>query len=99
MNSAKCRLCNGSLKASFCLEVLAKYEVQYYKCADCQSLQTETPYWLDEAYDHKNLSNTDTGAAQRNLHNLAACFVMAKLFNAKNVIDVGGGDGLLCRMP
>jgi hypothetical protein len=93
-----CRLCSGALKNVFSKKVLGKYNVLYYKCSDCHSLQTETPYWLDEAYKTNNLSNTDTGAAQRNLHNLAACYIISKLLKAKNVIDIGGGDGLLCRL-
>jgi hypothetical protein len=40
----------------------------------------------------------DTGAAQRNLHNLAVCYLVVKLFAAPNVLDIGGGDGLLCRL-
>ena len=78
--------------------ILGKYEVEYYECDDCESLQTETPYWLDEAYANNSLVNTDTGAAQRNLHNLAACLAISRLIKAKNVIDIGGGDGLLCRL-
>lgn len=93
-----CRLCRGTIDNIFTNKVLGKYDVSYYKCSHCLSLQTEKPYWLDEAYKKNNLSNTDTGAAQRNLHNLAACYTISKLISAKNVIDIGGGDGLLCRL-
>jgi len=91
-----CRLCNGTVDSLFTNKVLGKYDVSYYKCCHCHSLQTEKPYWLDEAI--KNQIYTDTGAAQRNLHSLAACYTISKLLNAKNVIDIGGGDGLLCRL-
>ena len=40
----------------------------------------------------------DTGAAQRNLHNLAAAYATCKIFGLRNVIDIGGGNGLLCRL-
>jgi hypothetical protein len=97
-----CRLCDNPLRPQFKLTVLGRHDVQYSKCVACGALQTEPPYWLDEAYGDahgsKNLSVLDTGAAQRNIHNLAACFLMSKLFKLKNVIDVGGGDGLLCRL-
>jgi hypothetical protein len=92
-----CRLCAGQLSRRFNLRVIGKYDVQYYECINCRSLQTEEPFWLAEAYA-QNLSNLDTGAAQRNLHNLAACYAVAKLFNLSNAIDIGGGDGLLCRL-
>lgn len=92
-----CRLCGGRLSSRFNLNILNKHDVEYYECEECHSLQTETPFWLDEAYN-QNLSNLDTGVAQRNLHNLAACYAVSKLFKAKNAIDIGGGDGLLCRL-
>jgi hypothetical protein len=94
----KCRLCDGELTLAFTGSVMGKHAVRYSRCNACLSLQTEQPFWLQEAYEKTNLANTDTGAAQRNLTNLAACFAIAKLFKAYNVIDVGGGDGLLCRL-
>lgn len=93
-----CRLCDGQLEFQFRLQVLGRYSVGYFRCASCHSLQTERPYWLAEAYQANNLSNLDTGAVQRNLHNLAACWSIARLLHFKNVLDVGGGDGLLCRL-
>lgn len=92
-----CRLCGGALSSRFVLPVIGKYDVRYSQCLDCRSLQTESPYWLGEAYA-RNLSNLDTGAVQRNLHNLAACYAIARLFRLRNALDFGGGDGLLCRL-
>ncbi len=92
-----CRLCNGPLQFKFCSIVLNKYEIEYFECENCCSLQTQVPYWLEEAYG-RSLSDLDTGAAQRNLQNLAASFIVSKLFGLNNVIDFGGGDGLLCRL-
>lgn len=82
----------------FSKTILGKHDVEYLECVNCGSLQTEKPHWIDEAYSNKILSNTDTGAAQRNLSNLVACFVISKVFDLKNAIDIGGGDGLLCRL-
>lgn len=96
-SSTMCRLCQGELTFYQQLNVLNKYNVHYFKCAKCQSLQTETPYWLDEAY-HSNLARNDTGAIQRNLISLSASYPICKLFNLKNALDIGGGDGLLCRL-
>lgn len=93
-----CRLCAGPLTKKFNLIVLQKYTVDYFFCAGCHSLQTEKPYWLGEAYGENNLSSLDTGAAQRNFYNLAASYGISKLFGVKNAIDIGGGDGLLCRL-
>lgn len=91
-----CRLCSGSLDPQFQLTVLGKYEVQYYRCQTCQSLQTEPAHWLGEAYD-SNLSNLDTGAVQRNWHNFYVIYLLCHIFKLRNVLDLGGGDGLLCR--
>lgn len=93
-----CRLCGGTTQFQFTLTLLGRHEVGYFRCTHCQSLQTETPYWLDAAYGAGNLSNLDTGAAQRNLINAAACLAVARLFGLHQVIDIGGGDGLLCRL-
>lgn len=98
LNGAEaCRLCGGATSSCFVLPVLGKYQVEYRRCRRCESLQTEKPYWLDEAYA-RNLSRLDTGAAQRNINNFAVCYAIAKLFGLRNAIDVGGGDGLLCRL-
>jgi hypothetical protein len=94
--TTNCRLCGGLSKNVFNQTILQKYEVGYYKCDTCLSLQTEDAYWLDEAYAN-SLSYLDTGGAQRNLTDLAACFCVSKLYKLKNIIDFGGGDGLLCR--
>ena len=98
MQRNKCRLCDGELLDKFTLTLLNKYDVKYSECAACLSLQTEPPYWLDEAYTQGNLSNLDTGSAQRNINNLAVCFAISKLFGITNILDIGGGDGLLCRL-
>jgi len=94
---AACRLCGGPLIENFRARVLGRYQVRYLRCANCNSLQTETPYWLDEAY-RENLSSLDTGAAQRSLRNLAASYAVARIYGLHNLLDLGGGDGLLCRL-
>jgi len=91
-----CRLCSGELKAKFSLKILNKHDVQYYQCESCHSLQTEPAYWLAEAYG-SNLSNLDTGAVQRNWHNFYVIYLLCNIFKLHNVLDLGGGDGLLCR--
>ena len=93
-----CRLCGGSTELRFTALVLGKHSVGYCECARCGSLQTETPYWLAEAYAKGNLASLNTGAAQRNLNNLGISWSLAKGLKLHDVLDVGGGDGLLCRL-
>ncbi|MBK8108789.1 MAG: hypothetical protein IPK42_25465 [Betaproteobacteria bacterium] len=92
-----CRLCGGAITPAFSTRVLGRYTVRYGLCGQCRSLQSESPYWLAEAYS-RNLSSLDTGAAQRNLRNLAASYAVARIYAAHNLLDLGGGDGLLCRL-
>ena len=91
-----CRFCNSRTAQIFTSLILEKYEIKYFECFNCKSLQTEQPFWLSESYS-ENLSTIDTGAAQRLLRNLTSSFFVGKLFGLQNLIDIGGGDGLLCR--
>jgi hypothetical protein len=93
----KCRLCNSETNYQFKKIILNKYEVKYFKCTYCKSLQTENPYWLNEAYI-VNLSKFDTGAAQRVLNNFTKTFIISRILKIKNILDLGGGDGLFCRL-
>lgn len=97
-NTFECRLCKSETTHIFFNTVLMKYKVDYRKCQNCDSLQTDPPFWLEEAYKENNLSNLDTGAVQRCINNLSVCLFISKFLKLKNAIDYGGGDGLLCRM-
>ena len=92
----KCRLCDGELRHQFNQRILDKYEVQYFACVKCHSLQTEEPHWLEEAYKN-NISNLGTGAVQRNINNFAFCYTFCQIFDVKIAVDYGASDGLLCR--
>jgi len=95
--SSSCRLCSGEASKQFELFVFDKYQVSYYVCNQCGSLQTEDPFWLKDAYEF-NLSHLDAGAVQRCLSNAAAVVTLSRLTKCKNIVDFGGGDGLLCRL-
>jgi hypothetical protein len=92
-----CRLCAGAVTPRFRAVLLDKYDIAYAQCGDCGSLQTESPFWLDEAYA-LNLGDMDCGAAQRNLSNTAACLIVSRLWGVRDAVDHGGGDGLLTRL-
>lgn len=96
LHPGTCRLCGGGLTERFHLTVMARHDVGYHECATCGSLQTDPPFWLEDAYGC-NLAGMDTGALQRNLQNFAACFAITRLFGLKTSVDYGGGDGMLCR--
>jgi hypothetical protein len=94
-----CPIDSGKMVPYFSERIMGKYDVQYYVCEDCSLIQTETPYWLDEAYS-RALSVRDTGIMERNLHNALRATATIWLLAGKraNVVDVAGGYGLLVRM-
>jgi len=92
----KCRLCGSETSHRYNMLILRKYDVGFFECRGCQSLQSEQPHWLDEAYK-SHISNLDTGAVQRNLNNFAFCLAFARIFNVTTAVDFGASDGLLCR--
>ena len=94
--NTQCRLCNSQLVPRFSAKILRKFDIHYFGCSQCESLQTETPYWLDEAYAETRF-NLDVGAVQRNLDNFAFVHAFSRLFNVQTAIDFGARDGLLCR--
>jgi hypothetical protein len=98
VNNEPCRLCGGELGPAFDGRLLGRHAVRYFECRACGSLQTEVPFWLDEAYAESNLSPLDTGAAQRNLNNLGAVLALARWLGLRRMCDHGGGDGLLVRL-
>lgn len=96
-----CRLCDGVTHEVFRAKILGKYDISYERCASCASLQTETPYWLGEAYKTHNLGLSDTGAAARVVDCQAIVWSVARILGLPkraSVLDFGGGNGLLCRL-
>lgn len=78
---------------------MRKHEVQYFRCTKCNFIQTEEPYWLNEAYESA-ISWLDVGLILRNLH-LAplAETIIRKWFNKVGYfLDYGGGYGMFVRL-
>ena len=46
----KCKICDSNSHYFATAKVLQKYNVDYFQCSNCGFVQTEEPYWLDEAY-------------------------------------------------
>jgi len=79
--------------------MLGRHEVQYFRCEHCGFVQTEAPYWLDEAYA-KAITKKDLGLVGRNITFATVCRALISVFfntNAKYV-DYGGGYGLFVRL-
>jgi hypothetical protein len=96
-SSIRCRLCGAKADAVFKRRVIDRYDVSYFRCVACESLQTEQPYWLNEAYSD-SVTPIDPGAAQRVLECFILTRAVAHLFQCRRLLDYGGGAGLLCRL-
>jgi hypothetical protein len=79
--------------------MLGKYNVQYYQCQHCGFVQTEEPYWFDEAYSDV-INSSDLGMVARNLGQSKICkAIITTFFNSNgSFVDYGGGYGLLVRL-
>ncbi len=94
-----CRIC-GSITALFGETVLlSKYKVSYFRCAHCGFMQTEQPYWLEEAYSEA-ICRQDVGVMSRNeLNSSITSSLISLLFpDIKKSLDFGGGHGVFVRM-
>lgn len=78
--------------------VLRKYDVEYQHCASCDYIQTEGPYWLEEAY-HSPITVQDTGSLVRVLFLADVTKVMLALVLGRRgrCLDFGGGYGIFTR--
>lgn len=97
-----CKICNSNLTKIFTGKILNKYSVDYFHCDKCLFIQTEEPYWLDEAYNSGAISALDVGILSRNLILINRTkIILSKLFpNLNNLtgVDYGGGHGIFVRM-
>ena len=88
----KCKICHRETKYIFSAKILNKYNIKYYHCNNCGFLQTEEPYWLDEAYQEA-INISDTGIMLRNISlSKIATLIISFLFNKKaKFLDYAGG--------
>lgn len=93
-----CRICKSQADLLFRATVLDKYEVGYYECSTCKFVQTEDPYWLNEAYVNA-FTSTDTGTLQRTLvlGKSAATLLFFAFNRHARFVDYAGGYGTLAR--
>ena len=96
---SKCSICGGGMSRAFSATLLRKHEVSYFHCGACGFLQTEKPYWLEEAYKAA-IAVADTGLVQRNIGISAklSALIYLCLDPRKAYVDVAGGYGMLTRL-
>ncbi len=97
--SATSWLTGGPVEKAFVGRVLGKYGITYFRCLETGLLQTEEPYWLEEAYSSA-ISVLDVGYVQRNLEcaEFLGRLLMRLGIAEQTCLDYGGGYGMLVRM-
>ena len=99
MISTTCRVCKMKVEALFSTVLLQKHPTQYFQCLNCGYVQTEEPYWMEEAYK-ASINDSDTGMMMRSFwHRNIAATLIYFLFNQKGqFLDYGGGYGVFVRL-
>ncbi|MDX1416595.1 MAG: class I SAM-dependent methyltransferase [Candidatus Promineifilaceae bacterium] len=78
---------------------MGRYDILYYQCSNCDFVQTEPPYWLDEAYSEV-INVSDIGLVRRNLKLAQLTQAVIDVFfnSGGKFVDYGGGYGLFVRL-
>lgn len=94
-----CKVCSSKTVLFRKAIILDKYNIDYFKCDNCGFVQTEEPYWLEEAYRNP-INASDTGIIARNisLANATATIIYFIFDKDASFLDYAGGYGLLTRM-
>jgi len=90
-----CKICENKAKNIFQHHILNKFWVNYFHCELCDFIQTEEPYWLEEAY--MGIEDQDFGRNEivRNKLNI----ILPRFFDIKGkFLDFAGGIGMLTKM-
>ena len=93
-----CRVCGQPSRYLFDGPLL-QHRIAYFECARCRYVQTETPYWLKQAYVEA-INRSDTGLLRRNTRNTSVVLSMLMVIGRLHgqVIDCAGGYGVLVRL-
>jgi len=95
----KCKICCVDNQSCFSGKILCAYEIKYYHCSNCHFLQTEEPYWIEEAYSQP-INVTDTGYMARNLFFTKRLAILLFLLFGRTgrYLDYAGGYGVFVRI-
>jgi hypothetical protein len=98
-NDNKCKICGGDSIKVFNKTILNKYHADFLQCQNCDFIQTEEPYWLDEAYKTP-LNVSDTGLIGRNIYlsKIASLLIFFYFRKHGEFLDYAGGYGVFVRL-
>lgn len=97
--AVRCQVCGGQAYLFDEAVILRRHRVKYFRCIACGFVQTEEPWWLEEAYSEA-IARQDVGICARNLVNVqVTTAVLTLLFEREmECLDFGGGHGMFVRM-
>lgn len=95
----ECKICKNESKYIFSNKILKKYEIGYFQCTNCNFIQTDTPYWLKEAYENP-INQNDTGILTRNINfsRIVTSIIFFSNDKKGKFIDYAGGYGIFTRL-
>lgn len=94
-----CKVCSNLTTPFARAKLLGKYDAQYFQCGFCGFTQTESPYWIKEAYSSA-ITSSDIGLVGRSssLAAISKLLILACFNSQGKFIDYAGGYGLFVRM-
>ncbi len=95
-----CKICSSSMVSFAHGTILLKHNVKYFQCMQCGFVCTESPYWLDEAYQAA-INRADVGLVQRNYKtHLRTKNLINFILGSEGgtYLDYGGGYALFVRL-
>jgi hypothetical protein len=95
----KCKICSSNSTSLVEARILGKHTIRYFRCTSCGFIQTEDPFWLEDAYSEV-INYTDIGLVDRNvrLGAISSLLLPSILDPEGKFLDYGGGYGLLVRL-
>ena len=93
------RITGGITDHLFNATILNKYEIGFFRCRETGFIQTEEPFWLEEAYSSA-ITKLDLGLVQRNIELSEQIHpLLYRHFNHQSrFIDYAGGYGMFTRL-
>lgn len=93
-----CKVCGQKTQPFARAKVLLKYDVRYFQCENCAFVQTEEPYWLEEAYSEA-ICQADLGPVNRSLSfaELTKTLLLTAFDTNARFLDYGAGYGIFVR--
>ncbi|MEW5957808.1 MAG: class I SAM-dependent methyltransferase [Chloroflexota bacterium] len=94
----ECKIC-AAQSDHFSIATIFQHEVGYFRCRQCGFIQTEEPYWLEEAYTEA-ITSSDIGLISRNIiyAKISQALIQSFFDPEASFVDYGGGYGALVRL-